>query len=154
MLYDFLVVRQITRSNPAHSVRGPKVCRQERQNARLESRRRQDATGFNSQGFGVRLTGSGAHCGDVLQLRPSERSTELKVDDYYHNGARRRLRRHEKGGKEHEMPVHHLLEQILNEYIEAAGLQSGQPLFQSVNSAGTEVTGRALTRYNAWAAIR
>jgi integrase/recombinase XerD len=52
------------------------------------------------------------------------------------------------------MPVHHLLEQILNEYIEAAGLQSGQPLFQSVNSAGTEVTGRALNRHNAWAAIR
>jgi hypothetical protein len=37
------------------------------------------------------------------------------------------------------MPVHHLLEQILNEYIEAAGLQSGQPLFQSVNSLGTPV---------------
>ena len=43
------------------------------------------------------------------------------------------------------MPVHHLLEQILNEYIVAAGLQSGQPLFQSVNSLGTAVTGRALT---------
>ena len=42
------------------------------------------------------------------------------------------------------MPVHHLLEQILNEYIESAGLQSGQPLFQSVNSLGTAVTGRAL----------
>jgi hypothetical protein len=41
---------------------------------------------------------------------------KLKVDDYYHNGARRRLRLHEKGGKEHEMPVHHLLEQILDEY--------------------------------------
>src|ERR1700738_2059148 len=34
------------------------------------------------------------------------------------------------------------------------GFQSGQPLFQSVNSAGTEVTGRALNRYNAWAPIR
>src|SRR5271165_733990 len=79
---------------------------------------------------------------------------KLRVDDYYHNGARRRLRLHEKGGKEHEMPVHHLLEQILDEYIVAAGLQSGQPLFQSVNSAGTAVTGRALNRYNAWAAIR
>jgi integrase/recombinase XerD len=79
---------------------------------------------------------------------------KLKVDDYYHNGVRRRLRLHEKGGKEHEMPVHHLLEQILNEYIVAAGLQSGQPLFQSVNSLGTAVTGRALNRYNAWAAIR
>jgi len=39
-------------------------------------------------------------------------------------------------------------------HIVAAGLQSGQPLFQSVNSLGTEVTGRALNRYNAWAAIR
>jgi hypothetical protein len=39
----------------------------------------------------------------------------------------RRLRLHEKGGKEHEMPVHHLLEEILNEYIVAAGLQSGHP---------------------------
>ena len=37
--------------------------------------------------------------------------------------------------------------------IEVAGLQSGQPLFQSVNSLGTAVTGRALNRYNAWAAI-
>jgi integrase/recombinase XerD len=79
---------------------------------------------------------------------------KLKVDDYYHNGARRKLRLPEKGGKEHEMPVHHLLEQILNEDIVAAGLRSGQPLFQSVNSAGTEVTGRALNRYNASAAIR
>jgi integrase len=70
------------------------------------------------------------------------------------NGARRRLRLHEKGGKEHEMPVHHLLEQILNGYVETAGLRSGQPLFQSVSSAGTAVTGRALNRYNAWAAIR
>jgi integrase len=50
------------------------------------------------------------------------------------------------------MPVHHLPEQILNGYIVAAGLQSGQPLFQSVNSLG--VTGRALNRHNAWAAIR
>src|SRR5260370_36204205 len=65
----------------------------------------------------------------------------------YHNGARRRLRLHEKGGKEHDMPVHHLLERILDEYIVVAGLQSGQPLFQSVNSVGTAGTGRALNRY-------
>src|SRR5262245_39034788 len=36
----------------------------------------------------------------------------------------------------------------------AAGLQSGQPLFRSVNSLGTAVAGRVLNRYNAWAAIR
>jgi integrase len=70
---------------------------------------------------------------------------KLKVDDYYHNGPRRWLRLHEKGGKEHEMPVHHLLDETLNEYIAAAGLQGGQFLFQSVNSVGTAVTGRVLT---------
>jgi hypothetical protein len=32
------------------------------------------------------------------------------------------------------MPVYHLLEQILNEYIKAAGRQSRQPLFQSVST--------------------
>jgi len=47
-----------------------------------------------------------------------------------------------------------LLEEILNEYVVAAVLQSGQPLFQSLNSLGTAVTRRALNRYNAWAAIR
>jgi len=52
-----------------------------------------------------------------------------QVNDYYHNGARRRLRLHEKGGKEHDMPVLHLLERILDEYMLAAGFQSGQPLF-------------------------
>jgi hypothetical protein len=36
-----------------------------------------------------------------------------------------------KGGTEHDMTVHHLLEQILNEYVEAAGLRSGQPDFKA-----------------------
>jgi Phage integrase family len=131
-----------------------KVCGQERQNACLESRRRQNTSGFNPQRFAFWIARSGAHCRDALQLRSGQRGLRLKVNDYYHNGARRRLRLHEKGGKEHEMPVHHLLEEILNEYIVAAGLQSGQPLFQSLNSLGTAVTGRALNRYNAWATIR
>ena len=42
------------------------------------------------------------------------------------------------------MPMHHMLEEMLNEYIVAAGLQRGQPLFESVNSLGTAVTGRTL----------
>jgi hypothetical protein len=52
------------------------------------------------------------------------------------------------------MAIHHMLEEMLNEYIVAAGLQRGQPLFESVNSLGTAVTRRTLNPYNAWAAIR
>src|SRR5260221_9503600 len=52
------------------------------------------------------------------------------------------------------MPMHHLLEVILKEYKIAEAPQNGQPLFQRVNTLGTAVTGRAINRYNAWAAIR
>ena len=154
MLYDFLVVRQITPSNPAHSVRGPKyvvkkgktpVWSREDAKTLLDSIPKDSVSGLRDLALIAAMFYSFARVSAVLKL---------KVDDYYHNGACRRLRLHEKGGKEHEMPVHHLLEQLPNEYVEAAGLRSGQPLFQSVNSAGTAVTGRALNRYNAWAAIR
>jgi integrase/recombinase XerD len=147
MLYDFLVVRQITPSNPAHSVRGPKyvvkkgktpVWSREDAKTLLDSIPKDSVSGLRDLALIAAMFYSFARVSAVLKL---------KVDDYYHNGARRRLRLHEKGGKEHDMPVHHLLERILDEYIVVAGLQSGQPLFQSVNSAGTEVTGRALNRF-------
>jgi integrase/recombinase XerD len=135
MLYDFLVVRQITPSNPAHSVRGPKYVVKKgktpvwsRKDAKmlLDSIPKDSVTGLRNLALVAAMFYSFARVSAVLKLR---------VDDYYHNGARRRLRLHEKGGKEHKMPVHHLLEQILNEYIEPADLQSGQPLFPFAKSA-------------------
>jgi hypothetical protein len=33
------------------------------------------------------------------------------------------VRLHEKGGKRHEMPTHHKLEQFLDEYLKAAGIR-------------------------------
>jgi site-specific recombinase XerD len=136
----FLVVRQITRSNPAHSVRGPKyvvkkgktlVWSREDAKTLLDSIPKDSVSGLRYLALIAAMFYSFARVSAVLKL---------KVDDYYHNGARRRLRLHEKGSKEHDMPVHHLLERILDEYIVTADLQSGQPLFQSLNSVGTAVT--------------
>jgi len=41
----------------------------------------------------------------------------------------------EKGGKRHEMPVHHTLEEYLDRYIEAAGIKGEpkSPLFRASN---------------------
>jgi hypothetical protein len=46
----------------------------------------------------------------------------MRVDDYFPQGKRWWLRLHEKGGKNHEMPVHHSLEAYLDEYVRAAGI--------------------------------
>jgi integrase len=55
----------------------------------------------------------------------------LKVEDYYPSGKRFLLRFKEKGGKEKELPVHHKLEEILDQYLKATGLEKEpeSPLF-------------------------
>jgi site-specific recombinase XerD len=97
MLYDFLVVRQITRSNPAHSVRGPKyvvkkgktpVWSREDAKTLLESIPKDSVSGLRDLALIAAMFYSFARVSAVLKL---------KVDDYYHNGARRRLRLHETG---------------------------------------------------------
>ena len=47
----------------------------------------------------------------------------LKVEDYYPSGKRFLLRFKEKGGKENELPVHHKLEELLDQYLKASGLE-------------------------------
>ena len=46
----------------------------------------------------------------------------MRVEDYFPQGKRWWLRLHEKGGKHHEMPVHHTLEAYLDAYVQAAGI--------------------------------
>ena len=43
--------------------------------------------------------------------------TSMAVEDYYRQGKRWWVRLHEKGGKRHEMPVHHNLEEYLDAYL-------------------------------------
>jgi integrase len=58
---------------------------------------------------------------------------QMKVRDYFVQGRRGWVRLHEKGGKEHEVPCHHSLEQYLDEYIAAAGIAGDPdgPLFRT-----------------------
>src|SRR5260370_13482578 len=127
MLNVFLVVRQIVSSNPAHAVLGPKyvvkkgktpVWSREDAKTLLDSIPKDSVSGLRDLALIAAMFYSFARVSGVLKL---------KADDYYHNGPRRRLRLHQKGGREHEMPVHHLLEQILNEYIVPPGLQHVEP---------------------------
>jgi hypothetical protein len=52
------------------------------------------------------------------------------------------------------MKWQHKTEGTIDEYLARVGIEDGQPLFQSVNKAGTALSGRALNWHNAWAPIR
>ena len=46
----------------------------------------------------------------------------MRVGDIYVQGRRTWARLHEKGGKLHEMPCHHNLDEYLHAYVDAAGI--------------------------------
>jgi site-specific recombinase XerD len=79
----------------------------------------------------------------------------LKVEDYYPAGKRFLLRFKEKGGKEKTLPVHHKLEEVLDQYLEATGLEKepDAPLFPAaLGQAG--LSRRPLTRKRAWEMLK
>jgi len=81
----------------------------------------------------------------------------MKVRDYYVLGRRSRVRLHEKGGKEHEVPCHHNLEQYLDEYIAAAGIavHPDGPLFRTApGKIGMPLTRKPMSRIDSLRMIR
>jgi hypothetical protein len=75
----------------------------------------------------------------------------LKVEGYYPSGKRFLLRFKEKGGKEKELPVHHKLEELLDEYLKATGLgaEPGSPLFPAALGKTGKLSRRPLVRTDA-----
>ena len=47
------------------------------------------------------------------------------------------------------MPAHPEIEKALDEYLTRVSIADNQPLFHSMNSAGTALSGPALNRHNA-----
>jgi len=80
----------------------------------------------------------------------------MKVGDVFYKGDRRWVRLHEKGGKYHEMPCHHVLEEYLGAYLEAGDFEEDAkgPLFRSLNRKTHELDRRPLHRANAWDMVR
>src|SRR3954467_4216201 len=83
-------------------------------------------------------------------------AVSMRVEDNFVKGRRSWVRLHEKGGKEHEMPAHHLLEEYLDAYLEAAGIEEDRkgPLFRSANRRTGQFTTNPLSSSDAWAMVR
>jgi site-specific recombinase XerD len=157
MLFDWLVVGQVTATNPAHSVRGPKhvikrgktpVLTREETRELLDSIETDTLGGLRDRALIGALVYSFARIGAALLM---------KVDDYFPEGKRWKLRLHEKGGKEHVVPVHHALEAYLDAYLDGAGIRDEKkgPLFRTLDtSPGRPLSLEPMTQPDAWRMIR
>ncbi|MCC6485533.1 MAG: tyrosine-type recombinase/integrase [Armatimonadetes bacterium] len=148
MLFDWLVIGQILPMNPASSVRGPKyvikkgktpVLSAEDARLLLDSIDISSVVGLRDRALIGLMIYSFARVGAVVQMR---------VEDYYQNGKRWWVRLHEKGGKFHEVPVHHNAEAYLDAYVSAANIadQARSPLFRSAAGRTKTLTHNGMTR--------
>ena len=132
MLFDWLVVGQVMPTNPASSVRGPRhsvkkgktpVLSAQEARALLDAIDTSTVIGLRDRALVGLMVYSFARVGAAIGMR---------VEDVYVQGRRTWIRLHEKGGKVHEMPCHHNLDEYLHAYIDQAQLADGKGwLFRS-----------------------
>lgn len=156
MLYDWLVIKQVVPTNPAASVRGPSHSVKRGKTPVLdpsEARTLLDAidcttiVGLRDRALLGLMVYSFARIGAV---------TGMKVEDAYVQSRRLWVRLHEKGGKRHEMPCHHNLEEYLHAYIDAAGIagDAKAPLFRTIDRSSKKLSRRPLPQANAYAMVQ
>ena len=156
MLFDWLVTGQIVATNPAYAVRGPKhvvktgkttVLDAEQARRLLDSIDVSTLVGLRDRALISVMTFAFVRIGAVVGMR---------VEDYYPKGKRWWVRLHEKGGKRHEMPAHHNLEEYLDTYIKAAGIGDAAktPLFRSAAGRTGALTEKPMNRVDAWRMIQ
>jgi integrase len=123
MLFDWLVTGHVIATNPAHAVRGPRylvtkgktpMLAADEARALLDSIPTDTLLGLCDRALIGVMVYTFARVNAVIRM---------KVKDYFTQGRRGWVRLHEKGGKKHEVPCHHTLEELLDEYLAAAGIR-------------------------------
>ena len=152
MLFDWLAVGQVVPHNPAAVVRGPKYSQSTGKTLMPE---REEAKALLAAIDTTTLIGlrDRALIGMLLYtVARISAVTAMRVGDYYPVGKRWWVRLHENGGKEHAMQVHYNLQDWLDAYIEAAGIDQDKKgiLFRTANRRSGRLTEKPLAQADAY----
>ena len=155
-LFDWLVTGQVIATNPAGSVRGPRhsaikgktpVLDAAEARTLLDSIEADTPIGLRDRALVALMVFSFARVGAALAMR---------VEDVFTQRRRLWVRLREKGGKRHEMPCHHTLEEYLHAYLDGTGIANDAkgPLFRTVGRGTGRLTRTPLPQANAYAMIQ
>lgn len=156
-LYDWFVTQQVVPENPFSSVRGPRLSRSqgetpaltaEEVRALFETLEKEDTiVALRDRALIGAMLYTFGRVGAVVNMQ---------VKDYAPADAGKRvLHLREKGGKRHRVPAHHRLRELMDEYLDIAGIgdEKEAPLFRAANRS-KELTGRRLNRKRAWEMVK
>jgi len=156
MLYNYMVVGQAVPFNPATSVRGPKHVVKKGKTPVLsagEARQLLDSIDTSS------IVGLRDRALIALMIYTFARvgaATAMDIEDWYVQGGRWWVRLHEKGGKRHDMPAHHNLEQYMEAYLALAGKGHGKstPLFRTAKGRTGRLTDHRMIQPEVYLMVR
>jgi site-specific recombinase XerD len=156
MLFDYLVVGRVVEMNPAAAVRGPSHSTKKGKTPVLdadEARQLLDAIDTSSV---VGLRDRAVIGLMVYTFARVGALVAMNVEDYYPQGKRWWVRLHEKGGKLHEVPAHHKLEEYLDAYLDAAQLweEKRGPLFRVTKGKTKKLAAKRMTRRDVYDMVR
>src|ERR1700757_241679 len=148
MLFSWLTEKGVLAMNPAREVKTEKFSRTEGKTPAFDTEQVQkvldkidtsNEVGLRDRALLGTLAYTFARIGAVVNL---------KVEDYFQTGKRSLIRFKEKGGKEKEIPVHHRLEEILDEYLKVSKLGDNPtgPMFPTTLGKSRELGKRPMTR--------
>ena len=151
MLFSWLTEKGILAMNPAREVKTEKFSRREGKTPAFDTEQVQKVldkidtsndVGLRDRALLGTLAYTFARIGAVVNL---------KVEDYFQTGKRSMIRFSEKGGKETEIPVHHKLEELLDQYLETSDLRNwpNAPLFPIAIGKTGKLGNRPATRIDA-----
>jgi site-specific recombinase XerD len=151
MLFDWLVVRQVVEMNPAAAVRGQKHVVKKGKTPILEADEARHLLESIDTSTLVGLRDRALIGLLIYTFARVSAAIHMNVEDYFVQGRRSWVRLHEKGGKHHEMPAHHLLETYVDEYLAGAGIESDKasPLFRTAAGKTGKLTERGMHRMDA-----
>lgn len=122
MLFDWLVTGHVVAVNPAWSVRGPRhVVKKGKTPVLTAAEARQLLDSIETDTL-IGLRDRALIALMCYSFARVSAAVAMNIEDYYQQGKRSWFRLHEKGGKFHEVPVHHTAEAYLDAYLAAAGI--------------------------------
>lgn len=156
MLFDYLVVGQVMEMNPAAAVKGPRyslkkgktpVLDEDEAKQLIQSIDVTDVVGLRDRAVIGLMVYTFARVGALVAMN---------VEDYYPQGKRWWVRLHEKGGKLHEVPAHHKLEEFLDAYLDAVEMrgQKKAPLFLVAKGKTKRLAAKRMTRRDVYEMVR
>ena len=155
-LFDWLVVGQVVPHNPAASVRGPSHTARSGKTPVLEPSEARQLLDSIDIGTHAGLRDRALIALMVFSFARVGAALAMKVDDVYTQNRRLWVRLREKGGKQHAMPCHHLLEEYLHAYLVQSGIDGDPkgPLFRTIGRGTGQLSTTALPQANAHAMVR